>query len=185
VAAEDPVRAFARLPHRIYLDTCTLQTIYEYDGVIFEDEPLDPRNRAATIDGLPEQLEALRKIFIINERAMFEFVITKTSLREVVAWDRRRYTQWVHDVRDPWLVQSGGYEPGRWGMTLYNPRFGMISKADRILLQDALDYGCDGFMTVEKRLPRNAEYIERWTGLQVLRPKAYWDLLAPWARLYA
>jgi hypothetical protein len=95
------------LPQRIYLDldTCTLQTIYENDGVIFEDEPLDPASRAARIAGLPEQIEALRKIFIINERAMFEFVITKTGLREVVAWDRRRYTQWVHDIRDPWLVQ--------------------------------------------------------------------------------
>jgi hypothetical protein len=40
------------------------------------------------------------------------------------------------------------------------------------------------FMTVEKKLPKNAEHIERWTGLRILQPKEYWDLLAPWARLY-
>ena len=184
VSDDELVNAWSSLPRRIYLDTCTLQSMYEFDGVIFEDEPLDPSSRAATIEGLPEQLEALRKILIVNERAMFEFVITKTSLREVKARNRGRYTQWVHDIRDPCLVQSAGYEPPRWGMTFYKPHFGMISKADRILLQDALDFGCDGFMTVEKKLPRNAEHIERWTGLQVMRPTKYWSLLAPWAALY-
>jgi hypothetical protein len=178
------VREFKSLPRRIYLDTCTLQTMHDFDAVVFEDEPLDPSSHASKVEGLPEELEALRKIFAVNERAMFEFVITKTSLQEVQARDNRRYTQWVHDVRDPWLVQSAGDEPAGWGLTFYARRFGMISSADRILLQDALDFSCDAFMTVEKRLPRNAEHIERWTGLRVMRPTEYWDLLAPWAQLY-
>jgi hypothetical protein len=62
--------------------------------------------------------------------------------------------------------------------------FGMISRKDRILLQDALDHRCDAFMTMERRLPTAAPVVERETGLQVMRPTTYWDLLAPWAKLY-
>jgi hypothetical protein len=145
---------------------------------------IDPTSLAPKVHGLPDELRALRKIFTVNERAMFEFVITRTSMREVMARGHGRYTQWVHDVRDPWLVQSGGYESASWSLTFYTSRFGMISKADRILLQDALDFGCDGVMTVEKKLPKNAGHIERWTGLRVMRPTEYWNLLAPRASLY-
>jgi hypothetical protein len=41
----------------------------------------------------------------------FQFVVTEASLREVVVRDRPRYTQWVYDVLDAWLVQSEGEEP--------------------------------------------------------------------------
>jgi hypothetical protein len=35
-------------------------------------------------------------IFIVNERAMFEFVVTEAGLREVVNQTRPSYTQWVY-----------------------------------------------------------------------------------------
>ena len=58
--------------------------------------------------------------------------------------------------------------------------FGNISAKGRCLLQDALDVGCDAFLTMERRLPTQAPFIERATGLRVMRP----SLLAPWAALY-
>jgi hypothetical protein len=60
----------------------------------------------------------------------------------------------------------------------------MISNADRILLQDALDLGCDAFLTMEQNLPDAAEHVERKTGLRIMRPTTYWALLDPWANLY-
>jgi hypothetical protein len=165
-----------RLPRRIYLDTCTLQTMYDDNLVVFDEEPYGPV--------LDEELAALRNIITINERARFEFVVTETGLREVVDRGKPRYTQWVNDVRDSWLARTIGSEVPPWGLRFYQPRFGMISKKDRILLQDALDLGCDAFMTMEKKLPTNAEHIERWTGLRVMRPSTFWELLRPWAALY-
>lgn len=47
-------------------------------------------------------------IFKVNERAMFEFVVTEASLREVEARNKPRFTQWVYDVLDTWLIQSEG-----------------------------------------------------------------------------
>jgi hypothetical protein len=36
------LQAWFTLPRRIYLDTSTLQNLYDYGGVIFEDEPFKP-----------------------------------------------------------------------------------------------------------------------------------------------
>jgi hypothetical protein len=181
---DDPVQSWISLPRRIYLDTSTLQTVFDYGEVIWENEPFVPTRRAAKVKGFREELHTLRMIFLVNERAMFEFVVTETGLLEVRGRNDPRYTQWVYDVRDTWLVQSAGEEIPPWGRKFDNRRFGNISAKDRILLQDALDYRCDAFMTMERRLPALAGFIERTTALRVMRPTTYWSLLEPWAHLY-
>ena len=66
------------------------------------------RGRASRVEGLVDELAALHDIFLVNERAQFEFAVTNASLREVVARDEPGFTQWVHDVLDTWLIQSAG-----------------------------------------------------------------------------
>ena len=178
------MRGWFSLPRRIYLDTSTLQKLYDFGGEIFEGEPFEPVGRAARVEGLADEIDALRMIFMVNERAMFEFVVTEASLREVVSRTRPGYTQWVYDVLDTWLIQSEGEESPTPGRTFEDRRFGMISMKDRRLLQEALDWRCDAFMTMERRMPTAAPFIERETGLRVIRPVAYWDLLRRFARLY-
>ena len=184
VERDDPVGAWLSLPRRIYLDTSTLQKLYDFGGEIFEGEPFELRGRAAGVQGLAAEIDALRMIFMVNERAMFEFVVTEASLREVVNRTRPGYTQWVYDVLDTWLIQSEGEELPTPGKTFDDRRFGMISVKDRRLLQEALDWRCDAFMTMERRLPTAAAFIERQTGLRVMRPTTYWNLLSRIARLY-
>lgn len=180
----DPVGAWLSLPRRIYLDTSTLQKLYDFGGEIFESEPFEPGGRAVRVQGLADEIDALRMIFMINERAMFEFVVTEASLCEVVNRAHPRYTRWVYDVLDTWLIQSEGEQPPTPGRTFDDRRFGMISVKDSQLLQEALDWRCDAFMTMERRLPTAATFIERETGLRVMRPTTYCDLLRPFARLY-
>lgn len=181
---DDPVQAWLSLPRRIYLDTSTLQKLHDFGGEIFEGEPFEPVGRAARVQGLADEIDALRMIFMVNERAMFEFVVTEASLREVVNRTRPGYTQWVFDVLDTWLIQSDGEAWPTPGTTFEDRRLGMISVKDRRLLHEALDWRCDAFMTMERRLPTVAAFIERHTGLRVMRPKTYWDLLSRFARLY-
>ena len=121
------------------------------------------------MQGLADEIDALRMIFMVNERAMFEFVVTEASLREVVNRTHPSYTQWVYDVLDTWLIQSEGEKPPTPGTTFEDRRFGMISVKDRRLLQEALDWRCDAFMTMERRLPTAAAFVKRETGLRVLR----------------
>ena len=181
---DDPVRAWLSLPRRIYLDTSTLQNLYDFGGEIFEGEPFEPVGRAARVQGLDAEIDALQMIFMINQRAMFEFVVTEASLREVVNRTRPGYTQWVCDVLDTWLIQSKSEQLPTPGKTFEDRRCGMISVKDRRLLQEALDWRCDAFMTMERRLPTAAPFIERQTGLRIMRPTTYWGLLSRFSRLY-
>jgi hypothetical protein len=181
---DDVVRAWLSLPRRIYLDTSTLQKLYDFGGEIFEGEPFEPVGRAARVRGLADEIDALRMIFMVNSRTMFEFVVTQASLREVVNRTHPGYTQWVYDVLDTWLIQSEAEEPPTPGKTLEDRRFGMISVKDRRLLQEALDWRCQAFITMERRLPTAAAFIVRETGLRVMRPTTYWNLLSGFAPLY-
>jgi hypothetical protein len=183
---DEVVRAWASLPRRIYLDTSTLQTVYDYGEVIWDGVALELAGRASRVQGLAQEVDALRMIFLVNQRASFEFVVTEASLREVVGRGRPGYTQWVLDVEDTWLVQlAGGELTKAVGRAVFNElRFGNVSAKDRKLLQDAVDTRCDAFLTMEKKLHKNAEFIEREIGLRVMRPTMYWALLDPWAALY-
>ena len=181
---DDVAAGWTSLPRRIYLDTSTLQMLYDFGGEIFEGEPFEPVGRAARVEGLDKEIDALRMIFAVNERAMFEFAVTAASLREVAARDKPQFTQWVYDVLDTWLIQSEGVQPPTPGTTFEDRRFDMISVKDRRLLQEALDWRCDAFITMERRLPTAASFIERETDLRIMRPTTYWGLLEPWAKLY-
>lgn len=79
--ADESPQAWASLPPRIYLDTSVLQTLFDFGGEIFENEPFEPVGRAARVEGLGDEIDALRMIFKVNQRAMFEFVVTDASLR--------------------------------------------------------------------------------------------------------
>jgi hypothetical protein len=184
VSREVVVDAWLSLPRRVYLDTSTLQILYDFGGEIFENEPFEPIGRAARVEGLGDEIDALRMIFAVNERAMFEFVVTEGSLREVVNRTRPGYTQWVFDVLETWLIQSESEAPPTPGTTFRDQRFGMFSAKDRRLLQEALDWRCEAFMTMERRLPTAAAFIERETSLRVMRPTTYCGLLGRWANLY-
>jgi hypothetical protein len=62
--------------------------------------------------------------------------------------------------------------------------FGYLSAKDGRLLQDALNLECDAFLTMDRKLTRNAAHLEPAVGIKVLRPSGYWALLEPWAALY-
>jgi hypothetical protein len=109
--------------------------------------------------------------------------LCEANLREVTARGSAGYTQWVHDVLDTWLMQSAGERPRTPAISHQRP--GSVSKKDWLLLEDALTLGCDAFLTMERRLATQADVIRRPTGLRVMRPRDYWDLLAPWAPPYS
>ena len=178
------LKRWQALPRRVYLDTSTLQTLYDFSGEVFEGKPFAPSGRAGRVVGFGADLESLRRIFHVNERAQFEFVVTQASLREVDGRGRPGYSQWVRDVLDTWLIQSEADDPPDQVDVLDQPKFGHLSQKDLALLRDALGYRCDGFLTMERKLYTAAPFIQRATGLRLLRPPSYWDLIQPWAALY-
>ena len=127
----------------------------------------------------------------MNERAGFDFVLSEASLDEVGAKRDPRYMQWALDVLDQWQIRVWEYQGGafdgsgaRLAARLSERRFGYLSAKDKRLLRDAIELECDAFLTMEKKLARQAEHLRAELEIRVLRPPDYWALLEPWAALY-
>ena len=178
------------LPRRVFLDSCTLQTLRDYGCFIWEGEPLDIDDRLHSIPDGVANVEALRKIFLVGERAPFEWILSEASIAEASDKRDRDHLQWALDVLEHTLTclhESGG--PTTTSVAhaklVDGARFNFLSAKDRQLVRDAVLFDCDAFLTMERHLPRNAQFIQRELGLQVLRPIQHWALLNPWANLWA
>lgn len=175
------------LPRRIFLDTSLLQTLHEYGGYLYEDEPLEGTERILRRDDAEDELTALAQIFSVADRGEFGFALSAHSLAEVGARLDRRFLQFAYDVLDHW--EAVEFEaPSRPNPALLalidGPSFGYLSIKDKQLVRDAVERSCDGFLTMEKRLPRNADDIYRRLRLQVMKPSQFWALLSPFAALF-
>lgn len=181
--------AFTDIPGRLFLDSCTLQAINDYGGFVFEGEPIPQGDRVRHVNGGYENLSALRHIFLINQRALFQWAVRENSLSEVYDRADDTYLRWARDVHQhtlDWLSEDEGAtkESEAAARRLYEPCFGYLSLKDRRLLQDAIFLRCDVFLTMELKLPRNSSHLEREVGIRVMNPVSLWELLRPWAALY-
>ena len=182
------VGTFERLPRRIFLDSCTAQTLRDYGGYICEGEPVHASDRIHRIPDGIANLEALRHIFLVNERALFDWIVSRGSMQE--AHDKRdpSYAQWVRDIADHSNVclENDGptVQSEALASRLGEPRFGYLSEKDRRLLREAITLRCEAFLTVERRLPRNGDHIARELGIRILTPISHWAMLEPCANLW-
>ena len=96
--------------------------------------------------------------------------------------------QWLWDIAEHSEVCLAADGPTAESEALASPpdepKFGYPSKADRRLLQEAIVLRCEAFLTVERRLPRNAAPIRRELGIRILTPITHWDMLRARAALW-
>ena len=176
------------LPRRIFLDSCTAQTLRDYSAYIFEGEPIPQSDRIFRVPEGIEKVRALREIFLINERAHFEWIVSHASMMEADGKGDRGHLHWVWDIAHHsavCLALEGATKESRARAALLHASvFGYLGAKDRLLLADAVTFRCEAFLTMERRLPRNAAHIERELGLRILTPITHWQLLCPWAALW-
>ena len=174
---------FETVPRRIFLDSCTAQTMRSYGGYIYEGEPVSGSDRIHRVTDGAANLEALRNIFLVNERAQFEWIVSRGSLQEAHDKGDSGHMQWLWDIADHsevCLEEDGATDESEaLAARLDEPKFGYLSGKDRLLLRHAVILRCDAFLTVERRLPRNAAHVARELGIRILTPITHWQLLKP------
>lgn len=170
------------VPMRLFLDSNTQQALVDYSETVFEHEPcrLYGRSGADLHD-----VEALHGIFAVATRAHFEFVVTENSLLEAAAARDASYVRYTQEVAAHW-ASCIAYDPSPFdgsGVERVRPldegRCNYLSEADGRLVRDAVLLECDTFLTLEKRLARNADHLSRALGIEVLRPPDLWAVLRP------
>ena len=98
------------------------------------------------------------------------------------------HIEWLHDIAAycaAFLAKAGfTVASAARAARLDETKFGYLGKKDRLLLQDAIFLQSDAFLTMERRLPRNADHIEHELGIRILTPMTHWRMLRPWAALW-
>ncbi|MEA2875552.1 MAG: hypothetical protein QOF14_748 [Hyphomicrobiales bacterium] len=183
-----PAGSFEALPRRIFIDTCTVQTMKKYGEYIFDGGWIGAKDVIHRVpDGL-ENVEALRVICQVTGRALFQWIVSDASRAEVEAKQNDAHLRWLFEIDNysrTFLDETGpSPESVALAARLDEPKFGYLGAGDRVLLQDAIFFQCDSFLTVERKLPKNAAHIEGELGIRVLTPVTYWTLLRPWAALW-
>ena len=133
---------FVDIPHRIFLDSSTLQTLQTYGGFLYENQSLSQDDRIHRDPKGVVKLEALRFIMQIAERAPFEFALSENSFVEVQRRGDAGYLQWAYDVLDHWLACLAESEKPRGNSraltAIDSPSFNYLGAGDRALLKDAI-----------------------------------------------
>jgi hypothetical protein len=160
----------------------------DYGEAVFENCSISSEDRLHSVTQGIQNVEALRFIMAVAERAPFEFALSRNSFREVEAKNDAGYLRWAYDVLDHWEACaeiSGIPDPSSTrAASVTRSKFGYLSSKDALLIRDALALGCDSFLTMEQRLPRMQSDLEGKLGIRVLSPTAFWEVLKPWAGLF-
>src|SRR5438874_12854271 len=146
---------FEQLPRRIFLDSSTLQTLQNYGEFILENVKVPQTDRIWSIPNGIQNLDALRNIFFVNQRAGFEFALSDNSLLEVSEKKDAHYLQWAYDVLDHWLacLEEAEALPNdnlHLATKFEGKSFGYLGAGDRALINNAVLLNCDTFLTMER-----------------------------------
>lgn len=172
------------------MDSSTLQLLNDYGGYIWENEPIPTSNKIYKMSKGFEAIEALRKIFFVNQRAMWQFALSENSFSEIKGRNDNNYLSYFYDVLDHCqicLAESGfdlintNNKPFD---EIYQRLSNNISKGDLDLLFDAKKLNCDAFLTCDFKLAKSYELIINHLDILLLTPMSLWFLIEPWARLY-
>lgn len=182
------------VPRRIFLDTCTFQALADCGGFVFGEDnfPQTTHYRSGRCPQVlrrsdaREILECLRSIFLFNERAQFDWIVSGGSLKEVDAGGDQYRSSYIRDIIDHSSICLSENPPTETADTMATyiagPNCGFLSAKDKRLLVEAAAADCDVFLTIEKRLPRMAGAVLREIPLLIATPTSFWALLEPHLR---
>jgi len=187
----------AHPPGRVFLDTNVLHLVHDYGEFVFENVPPEPDCRIHRVPGGLEELDALRMLFQICQRGVGpELALSRGSLEEVDDRRNAQFSSWAWEVHAAWeerlasrdvMFEDDGTAAGRRNL-VQKRSIGFVSEKDRVLLGDALDLGCEYFLTIDGLnkggLLGVRDKLQERLGIRVLRPTEFWEVFRPFAALF-
>jgi hypothetical protein len=180
------------IPGRVFLDTCVVNFTLDFgeqvhDGVAVPD--VRPRDGA--------DIEALRNLFLVGQRAMWQLAISPHTYFEIARTPdnarRSKLDLWFQELWQYWrsTIESNNDLPTfieaeevrvrtlASGYLACLPDIG-----DRVLLCDAIVYRCDLFCT--RDLSTILKHRSELAGLpvKIVTPSEWWDRIRPHAHLW-
>lgn len=67
----------------------------------------------------------------------------------------------------------------------FDSRIGFLSRCDKQLIFDAIRLQCNYFMTMDEKLLKNKIQIKNFTGISLIRPLEFWNMVIPYMKLIA
>src|SRR5690606_997432 len=92
--------SFESVPRRIYLDSCTVQTMRKYGEFIYEGIEFDEGAPILKLEHSLNNVRALRVLFLVNDRAQFEWIVSTAGVHEALDKRDKGHMQWVFDILD-------------------------------------------------------------------------------------
>jgi hypothetical protein len=163
-----------------------LRLLFDYGEFVYDGESIGRDDRIHEVPDRLIDLLALRRLVAVSQHASLDWVISDASMAEAAAMGDTQNLQWLHEVAEyaRHCLQTHGWAHGR-VVRLAEGGYGYLAQSDGQLLEDALELGCDGFLTIDRRLWRNREHLGRQAEMRLLTPIESWDEGERWSALLA
>ena len=177
---------YGSIPRRVFLDTNVINVLVKHDEHVFERVPIP----AGINRTLAEDIEALMHVFAVSARASWDILASRKTLDEI-----RKISDPYSDLRDDLLDYAVSLVSAQDENSAYATRLGRLivdtpftaalpDVADRELIGNAIGFGCDVFVTCDRRtIVKKRERLKQ-LPIRIMTPREWWGHVKPWAGLW-
>ena len=184
--------AMAEIPGRVFLDTCVVNFILDHGQQIHDGAAVPELSLRDSAD-----VEALRNLFLIGQRALWQLVVSPHTYFEIACTrDNARLSDlhvWFQELLQYWRSAIASNEDLPSFIESEDIRVQTLVSGyltclpdigDRILLCDAIVYRCDLFCTRDWStiLKHRSELVG--LPIEIVTPSEWWTRIRPHAHLW-
>ncbi len=184
---------FKSLPGRVFLDTSVINLWLDFGDSIHDAAPL----HSDVPDRVAADVEALRKIALTGSRAQWQLAVSPLTYLEIAATGlpqkANELTSWFWEIWTYWreflstdleLPSFSEAETIRLHILSSTGVCDLVDQNDRVLLTDAVVYGCELFCTSDwSTILRHRDKLTDYP-IPIVTPVGWWNRIQPWAAIW-